>query len=369
MRGILVQSLVSRGVPFEVALGAATQIRDQLGDRREIGTDELGKRVEHVLGDAYDMEGPLRPSEEPPRVLSGQSVSTPFSKGILAVSLEGAGLDRNKAFEVAMEVEARLQRDHTEGIDRSDLRALVTEVIGAHHGAHAAERYRVLRASMQDQRPIFLLLGGATGAGKTSIAVEVARRLQIPRVIGTDSIRQIMRLMFSRDLMPELYGSTFDAHSHLALENVTPSESPVAGFRAQAQKIAVGVRALLERGLEENASLVVEGANLLPGMLDLDRYRHAAHVIFLVVATLDDRAYGARFQARSERQRERGAQRYIEHMPEILATQEHVLAEAEAAGLPIIDNVHFDDAVLSVIRSTIATLKKSVVLPVEADEP
>ena len=47
----------------------------------------------------------------------------------------------------------------------------------------------------------------------------------------------------------------------------------LAGYREQAQKIAVGVQALLDRALEENASMLIEGANLLTGTFDLDRYR------------------------------------------------------------------------------------------------
>jgi 2-phosphoglycerate kinase len=368
MRGILVQSLVTRGIPFEVALGAATQIRDQVAPRGSITTEELSKLLERVLGDAYDMEPPKRPGEEPARVVTGRG-STPFSKGILAVSLEGAGLDRKDAFDVALEVEARLLPENRAEIERSSLRALVAEAIERRHGSNAAERYRVWRAAREDPRPIFVLLGGATGAGKTSISVEVARRLEIARVIGTDSIRQIMRLMFSADLMPELDGSTFDVHERLLPEGLESGDAVVAGFRAQAQKIAVGVRALLDRGVEEGLSMVIEGATLLPGILDLDPYRRRAHVIFLVVANLDESAFGARFEARALRERERGPRRYIEHMPEILAIQEHILSEAEDVGLPIIDNVHFDDAVLSVIRSVIATLKKSIVVPVEPDGP
>ncbi len=53
-------------------------------------------------------------------------------------------------------------------------------------------------------------------------------------------------------------------------------------------------------------------------------------------------------------------------MGEIRSIQDHVLAEAEQLGLPIIDNVRLDDAVLSVTRSVISTLKKS--MPDAVDE-
>ncbi len=367
MRGILVQSLVSRGVPFDVALETANEIRQRLTQKKEVELADLAKLVEELLADRYDLEAlPLPPAQEPPRVRGPRGTSSPFSKGVLAVSLQGAGLDPSDAYDVARELEARLLREAHRSIERAALRGLVSETIERTHGAPSADRYRIWRQALEDGRPIFLLLGGSTGVGKTSIAVEVARRLEISRVIGTDSIRQIMRLMFSADLMPEIHCSTYDAYRALNLEPAERNDRVLAGFREQAQKIAVGVHALLDRAVEENVSMMVEGVNLLPGALDLDRYRENAHVIFLVVAALDGEAYRNRFRTRAATARERTADRYLGFLDEILAIQDYILAEAEQLGLPIIDNVQLDDAVLSVTRSVISTLKKS--MPAAVDE-
>ena len=102
--------------------------------------------------------------------------------------------------------------------------------------------------------------------------------------------------------------------------------------------------------------MLIEGANLVPGMLDVGRYSDRAHVSFIMTGTLDPDAYRSRFSARSARARGRAADRYLEHFDDILEIQDYLLAEAERYGLPIIDNVHFDTAVVSVIRSVIATL-------------
>ena len=56
MRGILVQSLVSRGVPFDVALETATAIRDRIAAKRQVLVDELSSLVDEILG-----LGPLQP--------------------------------------------------------------------------------------------------------------------------------------------------------------------------------------------------------------------------------------------------------------------------------------------------------------------
>ena len=368
MRGILVQSLVSRGVPFEVALETANAIRDRLAEAGEIELVELDKLVTDRLGDRYDLEAlPLPPAQEPPRVSGARGSSSPFSKGMLAVSLQGAGMEPSDAYDVARELETLLLRRKQRTIERSALRDLVRETIERAHGAQAAERYRLWRQALEDGRPIFLLLGGSTGVGKTSIAAEVARRLEISRIVGTDSIRQIMRLMFSPDLMPEIHCSTYDAYAALNLDRAEGIDRVISAFREQAQKIAVGVHALLDRAVEENISMMIEGVNLLPSCLDLSGYQENAHVISLVVATLDEEAYRDRFRSRAETARERAAEKYLGHLDQILAIQDHILAEAEHFGLPIIDNVRLDDAVLSVTRSVISTLKKSMPLSVDGE--
>jgi 2-phosphoglycerate kinase len=365
MRGILVRSLVSRGVPFDVALETANRIRARIQHLGQVEPEELRKLVDELLPAEFDEEPPRwrRHGAEPPRVISQRGTSTPFSKGMLSVSLQGAGLDPTDAYHVSQELESRLLESGSTEIGRASLRDLVADTIERSHGARAVKRYRVWRAALEDPKPLFLLLGGSTGAGKTTIAVEVARRLEVSRVIGTDSIRQIMRLMFSGDLMPEIHCSTYDAYQIVEGDPEDPSELGarlIVGYREQAQKIAVGVQALLDRALEENTSMLIEGVNLIPGMLDLERYRDRAHVIFLVMATLDREQYRAHFTSRAEREHERASERYLPHFDAILEIQEYILSQAEQYGLPIIDNVQFDDAILAVIRSVIATLEKSV---------
>ena len=58
-------------------------------------------------------------------------------------------------------------------------------------------RLRRLHALRQLDVPIILLVGGATGTGKSTIATEAAHRLGITRVTSTDFIRQTMRAFFS----------------------------------------------------------------------------------------------------------------------------------------------------------------------------
>ena len=359
MRGILVHSLVSRGVPFSVAFETAKQIDDRLPDRGQVKREELAQLVDELLGGRYALDAPsIHPTPEPTRVVDPQRGVQPFSKGILAVSLQGAGLEPPDAHELAREIEGRLLGEGRQEIRRGELRELVTETIERTHGDLAAKRYWVWHQVRDAGRPIFLLLGGSTGVGKTSVAVEVSRRLEIARVQSTDLIRQIMRLMFSVDLMPEIHCSTYEAAQALKPELRGAANALIIGFREQAQKVAVGVHALLDRAVEEGTSLILEGGHLLPGIVDVSRYAADAHVVFQVVATLDREAHRKRFSVRYKRARDREPTRYLRHFREIVQIQDHILEEADRYELPIIDNVNKEETILSVIRSVLASIQR-----------
>ena len=98
--------------------------------------------------------------------------------------------------------------------------------------------------------PLILLVGGGTGTGKSTVATEVAYRLGITRVTSTDFVRQTMGAFFAKEFMPSIHYSSFEAAD--GLREPEQAEDPViSGFMEQTRNVLVGVRASLERALEE----------------------------------------------------------------------------------------------------------------------
>jgi 2-phosphoglycerate kinase len=348
MRGILIHSLMARGTSFEDAYRVANQVRDRIRGA-EIARTDLAKLVRELCGQAGLSTEPIPRVVSPDIAVVGPGGQTlPFSKGILSQSLLAAALEPNEAFDVARRIEERLVRERLSRIERRELRRLTYETLRA-GDERQAQRYLVWRKYQDPEKPVVILLGGATGVGKTSLALEVAHRLGIGRVISTDAIRQVMRIMLSPELMPAMHKSSYDAWTAQGFEPTPGADPVVEAFLDQAEVVAVGARALIQRAVEERTSLVMDGVSLLAGRLDVAPWAEVAHVIFMVVAVLDREKFASRFTARAEGQ-DRPAHRYLENLDAILRIQDYILELAEEHDVPIVENVSFDRSVLSILR-------------------
>ena len=115
---------------------------------------------------------------------------------------------------------------------------------------------------------------------------------------------------------------------------------------------------MIDRAIEENASLILDGVSLVPGLIDVEAYREDAHVVFLTVARLDEQGFRSHFRSREQRQKRRTARRYVEHLDAILKIQEEFLELADRYDVPIVDNVTLEGSVLLVIRHVIESLRR-----------
>src|SRR3712207_2623333 len=210
---------------------------------------------------------------------------TPFSRGILTQTLSQAGARPELAHRIANEVRSELLAEKRYTVEEEEVLARVRDKLFKKDAIVVSrlDKWRILRESTE---PIVVLLGGATGVGTSTLAADVARRLNIQSVIGTDSIREVLRRAISPDLLPILHKSSYA----IQLEDLrVPVEEPVLfGFREQASQVAVGVEAIVDRGLKEGTNLVIEGVHLVPEVI-LGRYRDHPNVCPLVVYLSEDR--------------------------------------------------------------------------------
>jgi 2-phosphoglycerate kinase len=200
--------------------------------------------------------------------------------------------------------------------------------------------------------PVIILVGGTTGTGKSTLATEVAHRVGITRVTSTDFIRQTMRAFFSQEFMPSIHYSSFDAGQ--ALRSPDDAADPMlAGFLDQTRNVLVGVRASIDRALEEGWSMVLEGVHLVPGMLSLE---YADALVVHYVLTIEDEAIHAdHFWVRdATTEGLRPVEKYLERLSDIRRLQDFIVSRADRASVPVIASGDVALAVDKVIELVLA---------------
>ncbi len=273
----------------------------------------------------------------------------PFSKGLMARALIVTGLDPERAHTIARRADQDLNDRGVTTLDLDRLGELAVDVIGDEEAERTVRRLRRLDALQRLDEPLLLLVGGATGTGKSTIATEAAHRLGITRVTSTDFIRQTMRAFFAEEFMPSVHYSSFEAR--LALTRAEEEESgdaAILGFLDQTRNVIVGVQAALERAATERWSMVLEGVHLVPGMVVTDVER--AFVVQCVVAIEDENLHRSHFWVRDyATEGLRPLEKYLDALPQIREIQDYLVERARRHDVPVIVNDSFDHAIAEVM--------------------
>src|SRR3954453_9072226 len=263
-------------------------------------------------------------------------------------ALVAVGVPIGRAYELARRIEQDLAERSEQSVELDRFEELAVEVLGDTEGSRAVGRLRRLRELLELDLPVIVLVGGATGTGKSTVATEAAYRLGITRVTSTDFVRQTMRAFFSQEFMPSIHYSSFEAAA--GLREPEQADDPVlAGFLEQTRNVLVGVRAAIERALEEGWSMVLEGVHLVPGMLP--REIRGALVVQCVLAINDAEAHASHFWIRdTDSEGVRPYEKYLDAFDDIRLVQAYILGRARKNEVPVIENGNIEDAIGEVME-------------------
>lgn len=283
----------------------------------------------------------------------------PYSKGLTASSIMVTGLAAGKAYAVANKVEEELLAFGRDTVTVEFLRDLTVDVLRREAGDSYAEAYIKWQSITELDIPLIILIGGATGVGKSTIATQLATRLGITRVVSTDAVREVLRSALTPQMFPTLYVSSFEADKAVRQPIPHSGDRLIIGFREQAAAVAVGAQALIDRAISEGTDLIMEGAHLVPGFLQsLDS--DEAVIVPLLVTVDDEDLHRSHFFLRGRETRTRGPDRYLTAFKKIRKIQKYMESSALMRGVPTIK--HYDlDRTLSEIIDHVITAALEVV--------
>jgi 2-phosphoglycerate kinase len=297
-------------------------------------------------------------------VISGDEYQLPYSKGLMASRIMATGLAPARAFHVAEVIEDRLHALERPAITSAELEGVTLRVLADEVGERYASSYAKWQMVARLPIPLVILIGGATGVGKSTIATMLAARLGITRVIPTDAIREVMRSMFTQDLMPALHTSSFDAARLVKRPTPKGADPVIVGFREQASAVAVGIQALITRAVEEGTDLIVEGAHVVPAFFDEARFAGKAVLVPVVVTVDDEELHRSHFVLRAHEVRNRPTDRYLDYFQNIRKIQKYVKSLALEHDVDVVPSYNLDATLSQVIDLVVNQAIQAV--PVQA---
>lgn len=203
------------------------------------------------------------------------------------------------------------------------------------------------------KKPYVILIGSASGIGKSTVASELARELDIKHLIETDFIREIVRGIIGPDYAPALHKSSFDAYTTLRDKDRYKNNGNSlinAGFEEHASFVIPAIEKVIKRAVDDFDSVVIEGVHLVPGLINIDKFKKDASIHFFIL-TADEEIHKERFVKRAMKIKRGG--KHLEYFKENREINNYLVKQAKEHGVPVINNLSIECTIkrmLSIIR-------------------
>ena len=209
------------------------------------------------------------------------------------------------------------------------------------------------------RKPYVILIGCASGIGKSTIAAELAKQLHIKHLIESDFIRAVVRGIIGKEYAPALHSSSYDAYKHLRNKSRYEdyNELVSSGFDEHASYVIPALEKIIQRAITDYDDIIIEGVHLVPGLIDTDQFREYANIYFFILSS-DEESHKERFVKRAIQIQRGGKQ--LDFFKENRIIHNHLLRQAEKNDVDVIKAESIDktlDSILAIINKSCTTIK------------
>lgn len=209
------------------------------------------------------------------------------------------------------------------------------------------------------RKPYVILIGSASGIGKSTIAAELAKTLNIKHLIESDFIRAVVRGIIGKEYAPTLHSSSYDAYKNIRNKNRYNSYNDLvsAGFDDHASYVIPALEKIIQRAITDYDDIIIEGVHLVPGLINIDQFKNYANIYFFILSS-DEESHKERFVKRAIQIHRGGKQ--LDYFKENRIIHDHLLNQARENDVNIITAEAIDktlENILSTINKSCTTLK------------
>ena len=209
------------------------------------------------------------------------------------------------------------------------------------------------------KKPYVILIGSASGIGKSTIAAELAKKLNIKHLIESDFIRAVVRGIIGKEYAPALHSSSYDAYKNIRNKSRYTSYDDLvsAGFDDHASYVIPALEKIIQRAITDYDDIIIEGVHLVPGLINVEQFKDYANIYFFILSS-DEESHKERFVKRAVEIHRGGKQ--LDFFKENRIIHDHLLNQARANNVHIINSESIDktlEKILGIINKSCMTIK------------
>ena len=177
-----------------------------------------------------------------------------------------------------------------------------------------------------------ILIGGASGTGKTFLAKNLSRELNFHHTLGSGFVRQICREFISFEQNPYLHSYSFERSLDIKGYSL---------LKAQSEPMVEPIKSCINRAKNEGTKIIIEGVNILPCL-----YSDTEVDLKLVLNNFDEKMHNQMISGKSHEKRKVTSQDF-ENTRNI---QEDFIKDGLKHKWHIIDSSTAFDKVIDILR-------------------
>ncbi|XP_020259311.1 uncharacterized protein LOC109835716 isoform X1 [Asparagus officinalis] len=195
-----------------------------------------------------------------------------LSRFLLSRMLTVTKIPNHVAIKIALELKKLLIDNSLLDVSQADLEANLFKLMERRgYGEEYINRYKMMTRFHHQRVPLVILVCGTACAGKSTIATQLAQRLNLPNVLQTDMVYELLRtsteiswlLSCSRNRAPL-------ASTPVWARDFNSSEELITEFCRECRIVRKGLAGDLKKAMKDGKPIIIEGIHLDPSIYLMD---------------------------------------------------------------------------------------------------
>lgn len=184
-----------------------------------------------------------------------------LSRFLLSRMLTVTKIPNHVAIKIALELKKLLIDNSLLDVSQSDLEANLFKLMERRgYGEEYINRYKMMTRFHHQRVPLVILVCGTACVGKSTIATQLAQRLNLPNVLQTDMVYELLRTATDAPL----------ASSPVWARDFSSSEELITEFCRECRVVRKGLAGDLKKAMKDGKPIIIEGIHLDPSIYLMD---------------------------------------------------------------------------------------------------